>query len=84
MFTRMRHLPVRTALGIALALLGIYLLTASGHFYAIDEVQMYALTEALGTRGTFVLYDPGPGKAPIYSKYGMARDSPSRRCRCTG
>lgn len=60
----------RAAPGIALLLWGVYLLTASGHYYAIDEVQMYALTEALGTRGTFVLYDPGPGQAPVYSKYG--------------
>ncbi len=66
----MRHLHARAEPGIALLLLGIYLLTASGHFYAIDEVQMYSLTEALGERGTFVLYDPGTGDAPIYSKYG--------------
>ncbi|MCX7790682.1 MAG: hypothetical protein N2378_08585 [Chloroflexaceae bacterium] len=66
----MRHLRVRASAGIALLLWGIYLLTASGHFYAIDEVQMYSLTEALGTRGTFVLYDPGTGERPVYSKYG--------------
>lgn len=64
------ELRTRAALGIALLLWGVYLLTASGHYYAIDEVQMYALTEALGTRGTFVLYDPGPGQEPVYSKYG--------------
>jgi len=60
----------RAAPGIILLLWGIYLLTASGHFYAIDEVQMYALTEAIGTRGGFVFHDPDTGEVSLYSRYG--------------
>lgn len=60
----------RPAAGLALLLLGIYLLTASAHFYAIDEVQMYGLAEAIGARGTLALNDPGPSEPPVYSPFG--------------
>lgn len=66
----MSHTTAARAAGIALLLLGLYLLTASGHLYAIDEVQMYGLTEAIGARGTLALNDPGPDEPPIYSTYG--------------
>ena len=58
------------AVGLALLLFGLYLLTASGHPYAIDELQMYGLTEAVGTRGTLALNSPGADEPPIYSTYG--------------
>lgn len=61
---------LKHAAGLGLLLLGVYLLTASGHFYAFDERQMYALTEALATRGSFALNEPGPDRPPVYSKYG--------------
>jgi hypothetical protein len=62
--------PRRGALGLLALLLGIYLLSSGGHLYAIDEEQMYGLTEAIGRRGTLALNDPGPGEAPVYSTYG--------------
>ncbi|NTU84106.1 MAG: hypothetical protein HGA45_32850, partial [Chloroflexales bacterium] len=58
------------AAGLALLLFGLYLLTASGHLYAIDEIQMYGLTESIGSRGTLALNDPGPSEPPVYSTYG--------------
>lgn len=60
----------RTAAGLFALLLGIYLLTAGGHFYAIDEEQMYGLSEALGSRGALYLNDPGPDEPAVFSTYG--------------
>lgn len=45
---------VRT-LALFLCFAGFYLLTTSGHFYAVDEETIYVLTESIGARGTFAL-----------------------------
>lgn len=61
---------VRVALALFALLVGIYLFTASGHRYAIDEEQMYGLTQAVATRGSLALNAPAPDETPIYSTYG--------------
>lgn len=64
MSTPARHLP----LWVALLLAGIYLLTTGGHTYASDEEQMFAVAEALATRGSFVI-GVEPDGTPQYSIY---------------
>jgi hypothetical protein len=58
------------AAAIFAALLGAYLLTTGGHFYAVDEEQMYGLTSAIATRGPLSLNAPALGEPPVYSTYG--------------
>jgi hypothetical protein len=45
----------RPALALFLAFLGFYLLTASGHFYAVDEETLYVQTESIVERGTIAV-----------------------------
>jgi hypothetical protein len=56
----------RTALALFALLAGIYLLTASGHTYSIDEELMFGATESLVLRGTLALNM----SEPTYSTYG--------------
>ncbi len=63
---RSPHLAI--PLLITLFLTGIYLLTTGGHFYAIDEEQMFVLTEAIVTRGSFAVGEEQG--VPTYSKFG--------------
>jgi hypothetical protein len=56
----------RTALALFALLAGIYLLTASGHTYAIDEELMFGVAESLALRGSFAL---GTGDSNDYSAY---------------
>lgn len=60
----------RVALAIFALLAGIYLLSASGHFYAVDEQQMFAVTESLALRQSFAIEAAAPGQPPLYSSYG--------------
>lgn len=61
----------RIAWAIFALLAGIYLLTASGHTYAIDEELLFGVTESLALRGNFALNNPAAtGEPPIYSLYG--------------
>jgi hypothetical protein len=55
--------------GLGLLLFSIYLLTASGHLYAVDERQIYSLTEAIATRGSFDI-DADAEAPPQFSTYG--------------
>ncbi|MFN8516342.1 MAG: glycosyltransferase family 39 protein [Chloroflexia bacterium] len=48
-------LATRHALALFLAFLGFYLLTLSGHFYAVDEETLYVQTESIVERGTIAL-----------------------------
>ncbi len=66
---------VRT-LALFLCFAGFYLLTTSGHFYAVDEETIYVLTESIGAHGTFalprgawglVLSPQSPAPGPAYS-----------------
>ncbi len=66
---------IRT-LALFLCFLGLYLLTTSGHFYAVDEETIYVLTESIGAHGTFalprgawglVLSPQSPEPGPAYS-----------------
>jgi hypothetical protein len=59
----------RRALAIFLLLLGIYLLTSGGHFYAVDEERMFEVTGSLARYGSFALNPDQPGP-PQYSQYG--------------
>lgn len=59
----LRH---RTAWAIFALLAGIYLLTASGHTYTIDEELMFGVAESLALRGSFAL---GTGDSNDYSAY---------------
>ncbi len=63
-------------LALFLCFAGFYLLTTSGHFYAVDEETNYVLTESIGARGTFelprgawglVLSPQSPAPGPAYS-----------------
>ena len=64
----MRSPHLALPLFITLLLTGIYLLTTGGHFYAIDEEQMFVLTETIATRGSFAVGEEQG--VPIYSKFG--------------
>src|SRR6476620_253693 len=64
------------ALALFLCFAGFYILTTSGHFYAVDEETLYVLTESLGERHTFevprgawglVLSPVSPEPGPAYS-----------------
>jgi hypothetical protein len=55
-----------TALGLFALLAGIYLLTAGGHTYSIDEELMFGAVESLVLRGTLAL----DMSEPTYSSYG--------------
>ncbi|NTV65795.1 MAG: hypothetical protein HGA65_19985, partial [Oscillochloris sp.] len=61
---------MRVAGAIFCILLGLYLLTTGGHFYAFDEERMYDLTEAIGVRGVLYLNAPDSDQPPVYSSYG--------------
>ncbi len=56
----------RTALALFALLAGIYLLTASGHTYAIDEELIFGVAERLALHGSFAL---GTGDSNDYSAY---------------
>ncbi|HET8631222.1 MAG TPA: phospholipid carrier-dependent glycosyltransferase [Thermomicrobiales bacterium] len=47
----------RWALALFLLFAGFYLLTTSGHFYAVDEETLYAVTESLVERHSFALQE---------------------------
>ena len=73
---RCRQREWRRALALFLCFAGFYLLTTSGHFYAVDEETIYVLTESIGARGTFalprgawglVLSPQSPEPGPAYS-----------------
>jgi hypothetical protein len=62
----------RTALALFALLAGIYLLTASGHTYAIDEELIFGVAESVALRGSFALgtgddsaYSPGQSLAAV-------------------
>ncbi len=65
----------RRGLALFLAFAGFYLLTASGHFYAVDEETLFRVTEGLVERGSFALPEGawgmvrGRGGAGRYSQY---------------
>lgn len=61
-----------TALAIFALLLGIYLLSSGGHFYAIDEEMMFSVTESLAQHGSFAI-NAGEAGVPRYSQYGPAQ-----------
>ncbi|MFN8516344.1 MAG: phospholipid carrier-dependent glycosyltransferase [Chloroflexia bacterium] len=46
---------MRQSLALFLAFLGFYLLTASGHFYTVDEETLYLMTERLVEHGDLAL-----------------------------
>ncbi|NJP07074.1 MAG: hypothetical protein HC837_16365 [Chloroflexaceae bacterium] len=62
----------RLALMVFALLTGVYLLTASGHTYSIDEELMFGVTESLVLRGNFALDTRADGATsdPTYSQYG--------------
>lgn len=60
----------RVALALFLVLLGVYLLTTGGHFYATDEETMFALTESIVLDHSLALNAGAPGAPPLYSQYG--------------
>ena len=74
--TRIRH-SARHSLALFLAFLGFYLLTVSGHFYAVDEETLYVQAESIVERGTIavprgawgMVLSPGSidGDGPAYS-----------------
>src|SRR5947207_5353703 len=69
------------ALALFLAFAGFYLLTASGHFYTVDEETLYLMTESLVERHTLALpadawgivgqfglvVDPSQASGPVYA-----------------
>lgn len=66
----------RRTLALFLCFAGFYLLTTSGHFYAVDEETNYVLAESMGVRGTFelprgawglILSPQSPAPGPAYS-----------------
>jgi hypothetical protein len=67
----------RPALALFLAFLGFYLLTASGHFYAVDEETLFRITEGIVERRTVALPDDAWGMVgnrsgtggPLYAQY---------------
>src|SRR3954451_7524986 len=59
-------------LALFLAFLGFYLLTASGHFYAVDEETLFRVTESLVERQTFALPE-------AWGLVGSQRDANSPR-----
>ena len=72
---RRRSEWVRT-LALFLCFAGFYLLTTSGHLYAVEEETLYVLTESIGLHGTFevprgawglVLSPQSPAPGPAYS-----------------
>jgi hypothetical protein len=60
----------RPALAVFLLLFGIYMLTASGHFYAVDEERMFEVTGSLARYGSFALNPEQNDQPPQYSQYG--------------
>lgn len=60
----------RTALALFALLAGIYLISASGHFYAVDEENMFGVTENLVLHQTFALALSTPDQPALYSVYG--------------
>jgi len=67
------HLPPqarKAAAALFGLLLGLYLITSGGHFYAVDEEMMFNVTESLALHSSFAL-DPGqPDGLIVYSQYG--------------
>ncbi|HEX5503299.1 MAG TPA: phospholipid carrier-dependent glycosyltransferase [Thermomicrobiales bacterium] len=65
----------RWAPALLLLFAGFYLLTASGHFYAVDEETIYAVTASLVERHTFALQEQWglvAGRGPdgrLYAQY---------------
>lgn len=64
------------ALALFLLFLGLYLLTASGHFYAVDEETLYGMTESIVERRSLALpnglwFIPAEqaARGPVYSSY---------------
>src|SRR5687767_3590212 len=49
------HASRLTPYALFLAFLGFYLLTASGHLYAVDEETLYVQTESIVERGTIAV-----------------------------
>lgn len=65
-----RSAPQRAAQALFACLFGIYLLTSSGHNYAIDEELMFEVTENLVLHGGFALNAGSAAEPPQYSQYG--------------
>ncbi len=67
----------RTTLALFLAFLGFYLLTASGHLYAVDEETLFRITEGIVERRSVALPDNAWGMVgnratpggPLYAQY---------------
>jgi hypothetical protein len=67
------HLPAQAGKAAAALfglLLGVYLLTSGGHFYAVDEEMMFNVTEGLALHGSFALNPDQPDTLTKYSQYG--------------
>jgi hypothetical protein len=67
------HLPPRAKKAAAALfglLLGLYLITSSGHFYAVDEEMMFNVTESLSLHGSFALNPGQLDGSTRYSQYG--------------
>lgn len=65
--------PKRVSLALFACLFGLYLLTSSGHNYAIDEELMFEVTESLVLHQSFALNAGSPAAPPQYSQYGPAQ-----------
>ena len=69
--------PIRHAAALFLAFLGFYLLTASGHLYAVDEETLFRITESIVERRSVALPDNAWGMvgnrdtpdSPLYAQY---------------
>src|SRR5688572_30644988 len=67
------HLPAQAGKAAAALfglLLGVYLLTSGGHFYAVDEEMMFNVTESLALHGSFALNPGHLDSVTKYSQYG--------------
>ncbi|MGN6756459.1 MAG: phospholipid carrier-dependent glycosyltransferase [Thermomicrobiales bacterium] len=76
-----RHRPAggartwRPFLALFLLFVGFYLLTASGHFYAVDEETLYLMTESLVERHTIA---PPPGAWGVIGNGHYAQYTPGQ------
>lgn len=62
-------LATRTALALFALCAGLYLLTASGHTYSIDEELIFGVTESLVLRDSFYLNVPADNEEPLIGLY---------------
>jgi len=72
-------LPVKTAVVLFFAFLGLYLLTMGGHLYSPDEELMFRTTQSLALRGSLAV-EPLAGFATKrgidgrqYAQYGIGQ-----------